>query len=192
MSSSVADMDVCVETAQTDPSRLGDCKGSPVYLDGLKPRAGSRPKTNSCLPHSQLTDTAPLRVWESLKARLFSEFPGTEGPKRSLVSLPDSLALTVAAGAPFVERNSLIGPEFAHLHGSRDGSLHIRLTDADARELLVKGWGELHLMAGPRGLPTGLVMVYAPRDEEEVSIIMSIITASYKFVRGEAPLRVVT
>jgi phospholipase/carboxylesterase len=83
----------------------------------------------------------------------------------------------------------MIGREFAHVHGESDGSLHIRLTEADARTLIETGWGELHLMAGIRGFPLGLVMVYAPRTIIEIQVILKILTASYDFAIGKPALK---
>jgi hypothetical protein len=34
-----------------------------------------------------------------------------------------------------------------------------RLADPDAKDLLDKGWGELHLLAGTERVPLGVVMV---------------------------------
>lgn len=40
-----------------------------------------------------------------------------------------------------------MGTEFAHLHGARDGSLHVTLPAADAADAIEKGWAELHPLA---------------------------------------------
>ncbi len=104
-------------------------------------------------------------------------------------------ALFMKRGSPLVPENSLIQNEFAHVHGEKDGSLHLRLSDADAKTLLESGWGELHLLAGMfisslnMNLPLGVVMVYAPRNMEEVAIVLSVVKASYDFARGAEPLK---
>lgn len=92
-----------------------------------------------------------------------------------------------------------------------DGSLHCLLSPRDAQILIERGWGEAHLMAGKTAsctfspisccffvlridfgisvgvIPLGLVMVYAPRDDKEVDIIVRIIDATYRYARDETP-----
>ena len=57
--------------------------------------------------------------------------------------------------------------EFAHLHPSRDGSLHLVLPIPLAHEALTKGWGAAHPLAGIR-LAAGMVMIFGPRDTTEL------------------------
>ena len=73
-------------------------------------------------------------------------------------------------------------PEIAHLHGS-DGSLHLTLHPEDASAVMAAGWGERHPLAGRR-LPAGYVMVYAPRGEREVGVVMEIVRAGAWWVGG--------
>lgn len=62
--------------------------------------------------------------------------------------------------------------EAGHVHAS-DGSLHLVLHPADARAVIQAGWGERHPLAGVAllGIPTNYLMVYAPRDEEELGVV---------------------
>lgn len=51
-------------------------------------------------------------------------------------------------------------------------------------EVVEQGWGEAHPLV-PRGLaPPTLLMVFGPRDEEELKVVLKLIDASYKFARG--------
>ncbi|KAI0432363.1 hypothetical protein F5Y09DRAFT_148267 [Xylaria sp. FL1042] len=55
--------------------------------------------------------------------------------------------------------------EIAHVH--HEGSTHVCLSLADAAEVVRKGWGERHKLAGVgKILPWGYVLVYAPREED--------------------------
>lgn len=72
--------------------------------------------------------------------------------------------------------------EFAHVH--QDGSSHFILSVPDAREVLEKGWGERHGMAG-RMTPLTYMFVYAPRDEEELKEWKKIAKASAAFITAE-------
>jgi len=64
--------------------------------------------------------------------------------------------------------------------------MHMTLHPADARVVLEAGWGERHPLA--RGgwfekfVPEGFVMVYAPRGEEDVEVLVRIVEAGAWFV----------
>jgi hypothetical protein len=77
--------------------------------------------------------------------------------------------------------------EVCHAHPS-DGSLHLTLHPADAAIVLMAGWGERHPLGSggwlSRFVPSGFIMVYAPRTEAEVQIVMHIIRAAVWWVGG--------
>ncbi|PIG83510.1 hypothetical protein AARAC_002493 [Aspergillus arachidicola] len=81
--------------------------------------------------------------------------------------------------------------EVCHAHPI-DGSLHLTLHPADIRLVLEKGWGQRHPIAREdwwwwrRSVPSGFVMIYAPRNEEERRCVVEIIRAAAWWVRGEA------
>lgn len=79
------------------------------------------------------------------------------------------------------------GGEICHVHPS-DGSLHLTLHPSDARLMLERGWGERHPLARGgwcrRFVPKEFVLVYAPRTEEEVEVVMGIVAASVWWVSG--------
>ncbi len=78
--------------------------------------------------------------------------------------------------------------EIVHVHGS-DGSMHLTLHPADSRAVLEAGWGERHPLSRggrfERFVPVDFVMVYAPRDEEEVEMVVRVILAARWFVGGK-------
>ena len=69
-----------------------------------------------------------------------------------------------------------------------DGSLHLTLHPADARIVLEKRWGERHPLARggwcTRFVPSGFLMVYAPRNQGELEVVMEIIKAAVWWVGG--------
>ena len=73
--------------------------------------------------------------------------------------------------------------EFAHLHPSYDGSLHLALPADLAADLITRGWGRMHMWAGTR-LSPGFVMVYGPRDDAELATIQGIVAASHAYATG--------
>lgn len=80
-----------------------------------------------------------------------------------------------------VNRTRHCSAEIMHAHPS-DGSMHLTMHPADAALVLSQAWGERHPLSSggwlARFVPPGFVMVYAPRTEEEVEIVMAIIKAA--------------
>lgn len=67
--------------------------------------------------------------------------------------------------------------------------MHMTLHGLDAAHVIATGWGERHPLAGcyihgKRLLPSGFVMVYAPRDESEIPTVMEIVKAAGWWVGG--------
>ncbi|WP_328400780.1 luciferase domain-containing protein [Nocardia sp. NBC_00403] len=150
---------------------------------GLPTRSGNPPLTRAHNPHQQLDQTAPTILQETLWARMATLDGVIVG--RSSVSLADTRALHLRpadAGGP--AEAFLAGTEFAHLHGSADGSLHMCLPTEVVAEAITRGWAELHPMARQRFLPATVVMVYGPRDTDELKITWRLVRASYQFARG--------
>jgi hypothetical protein len=73
--------------------------------------------------------------------------------------------------------------EFCHLHPPSQGSVHLTLPPGFREQIIALGWAESHPLAGA-GLSTGLVTVYAPRDEGEREVVFSLVLAAYHFARG--------
>jgi Family of unknown function (DUF5519) len=149
----------------------------------LPARAGDRPRTTPTNPHTQL-DQQPtdLRWVEELAERVFS-LPGvSDEPSR--ISVPGARALILARGEPAGPPEAfLIEREFAHLHPSPDHSLHAMLPLETAREAIDAGWAEPHPAALAGRIPQTAVMLYAPRDEEELNVIEGLVRASHAFAR---------
>jgi hypothetical protein len=84
--------------------------------------------------------------------------------------------------------------ELGHIHG--DTSLHLYFSHADAKVIIEKGWAERHRCARTQPWWFGNVknmwkigdtflFVYAPRDEEELDVLRTLIRASATFMTGE-------
>ena len=73
--------------------------------------------------------------------------------------------------------------EFAHLHPEYDGSLHLALPPDQARDVVAKGWGVTHPLAGIR-LARGMVMIYGPRDQAELDVVTAIVSTSHAYATG--------
>ena len=147
-------------------------------------RAGGRPQTTPTNPHTQLDQQPGDSRWTDELARRVFALPGVaEEPSR--ISVPGARALVLSAdeanGPP---EAFLIGREFAHLHPAPDHSLHAMLPPATASDAVAAGWAEPHPVALRGLIPPTAVMLYAPRDDDEVDVIEGLVRASYAFARG--------
>jgi phospholipase/carboxylesterase len=153
-----------------------------VGLDDLPERAGPFPATSTNTPQEQLTQQSPPHLQEQLFDRL-SKLPGV-GTRDSAISVPGARAFVVRKpGGP---ADAFLVPqvgEFAHLHPSYDGSLHLALPPALAADALAKGWSVAHPLAGLRVTP-GMVMVFGPRDDAELEVVAAIVATSHAWATG--------
>jgi hypothetical protein len=154
-----------------------------VPLD-LPRRAGTRPRTTPTNPHTQLDQQpADPRLAEELARRAFA-LPGVvEQP--SGISVPGARALVLATEEPSGPPEAfLIGREFAHLHPAPDHSAHAMLPPELVREAVDAGWAEPHPVARMGLIPETAVMLYAPRDDDELAVVETLLRASREFAGG--------
>jgi Family of unknown function (DUF5519) len=151
--------------------------------DLLSRRVGPQPRTYSGPPHTQL-DQQPDARTRAQFGRLFGGFPGVEEQRSEIRSVPGARALCLAAEEEAGPPEAFIsGREFAHLHALPDSSLHMVLPEPLATEAVEAGWGEFHPQAGSAVPPT-TVLVFAPRDAEEIDVVLGLLRRSYEFARG--------
>ena len=152
----------------------------------LPKRSGSRPRTTSTNPHTQLEQNPEREVVEELARRVFA-LPDVE-ERPSAISVPGARALwlreDVPAGPP---EAFVIEREFAHIHPMPDGSLHAALPPEVAREAVEKGWAEQHPAARMGRMPQNVVMIYAPRDEKEIEVVAGLVAEACRNAGGTAP-----
>lgn len=97
----------------------------------------------------------------------------------------ESLAMCVAdefaLGPPeaFIDHH-----EFCHLPPPLEGSIHLTLPGGFLKCVVELGWAEPHPLAATV-LSANLVTVYAPRNEYERDVVLSLIVASYRFACGK-------
>jgi phospholipase/carboxylesterase len=140
-------------------------------------RRGPRPRTTPTNPHTQLDQNAPV----ALQEKVFEQARGLAGVAvaASHVSVPGARAFHLpGCGAP-APAGFMIEREFAHVHPARDGSLHMALPPKIVDTVIDNGWAERHPLAGKHGLPGNIVMVYGPRDESELEIVVALVRASH-------------
>jgi phospholipase/carboxylesterase len=155
----------------------------PTLADGVLPqRRGPAPEVTWSIPQQQESQNAPADVQERLLDAV-RHLPGVS-VSASRISVPGARALNLqdGAGDPQAFLVSSVR-EFAHLHPMVDGSLHLTLPAAHARDLVMKGWGRTHPLAGTR-LSPGFVMVFGPRDDDELETVVGIVTTSHAYAAG--------
>lgn len=145
-------------------------------------RRGESPLVSGPTPHEQVTQTAPPELQERL-FELAAALPGVEvGP--SFVSVAGTRAFHLRppmARGPMAAFQA--GTEFAHIHPHYDGSLHVTLP-AQIKEAAVEaGWGVPHPVSG-------VLLVFGPRDEDELEVAWMLLRTSYRYARGEQDLAV--
>ena len=135
-------------------------------------------------PHRQLTQIAPVELQAQVVAR-GRAMPGTFVCP-SLVSLPGSQAFVLDDSTPTpASAVFMVAREFAHIHPPVDGSLHMVLPPHIVRQVVERGWGEQHPVARLGLLPITTLMIYGPRDPEELEVVLRLLAASWSYARGE-------
>lgn len=163
-----------------DVGSKGDVKG----LKNLPKRNGNRPVIAPfAVPHRQV-DQHNDSIMRLLQKKIFDE--QVSNPTYNLqyklsylerhnygIFLKDS-----AAG------NQTVVPvshaEVGHIHPT-DGSMHIILSPSDTKEVIQKGWGELHGLAGQGAAAKTYLMIYSPRDKKELDVTRQILEAAVKY-----------
>jgi Family of unknown function (DUF5519) len=169
-----------------DPSPLS--ADGPRYLKtALKPREGPRPQIISrTMPQRQrpetIDDQARQRL-QSMMRTLAAKHPEllevklskTEGRTTDAIyARPDLATINPQAKSPILDH------EIAHAHPS-ENSLHVWLSDPDARTVIEAGWGRRFPLPF---VNSGWIMVYAPRTVEEVELVEGIVRAGIAWITG--------
>jgi phospholipase/carboxylesterase len=148
----------------------------------LAARVGPRPEVSWTIPQQQESQNAPAPLQEQLFDDVRALSGVDVGPSR--ISVPGARGFTLREGSE--DDQAYLVPqvgEFAHLHPAYDGSLHLVLPTELAADVSSKGWGRPHMWAGTR-LSPGFMMVYGPRDEDELVTVRGIVAASHAYATG--------
>jgi hypothetical protein len=151
-------------------------------MSELPKRAGVRPEVSTLGPQTQLTQRSSPELWGRLVAEVFG-LPGVEEGHSQVSPASARAVFLTDMLAPMPPETSLCPDgrlEPVHLHGVQDTSLHLVLPPARGAELEALGWALPHQYAdfGTEFL------VYGPRDEVELEIVVAIVSESLAFARG--------
>ncbi|KIY68747.1 hypothetical protein CYLTODRAFT_252393 [Cylindrobasidium torrendii FP15055 ss-10] len=165
---------------------------SAVYLDASKipERRGSRPTLGwHAIPHRQVDRLPSPDIREKLVAT-FNQLALANATFVQLDTSPherDHQGMLLSSSVTEPHHVAVRAwREIGHIHPS-DSSMHWVLSPADCALVVAKGWGERHPLSGVSRhcpLPKEYLMIYAPRDEEELSVCEQIMVASMQYMSG--------
>lgn len=158
---------------------------TPITLENMPIRLGDRPSTTNTNPHTQLNQqpedisyVGELQSWAFELANIEK--------RPSLVSVPGAMAMFMDKAHICTKCNAFMADtEFAHFHPHPDYSLHLGLPQEDAKIIIEKGWGEWHPLIKRGFLPPNIIMMYAPRNQEELEVAKFILGHSYAYAKGK-------
>jgi len=147
-------------------------------------RPGAPPEIGQVPPQLQYSDLGSEETRSALKTWAFSHFPNVR-EHDTLISVPTSRAMWLDESVSTAHEDAFMpgqgSREFCHLH--EDGSLHAVVGTEVEQEIIRKGWGVRH-MYFDRGVKE--MLVYAPRNTEELETVKTIICESYRYAYGSA------
>ncbi len=65
------------------------------------------------------------------------------------------------------------------------GSLHVVVPPQLAEDAVSTGWAEIHPVARRGLIPMNIVMLYAPRNNTELEVVIDLLRAAHRFALGE-------
>lgn len=165
--------------------RIGGAADS-VHLYELALRQGPRPRIGAHpVPHRQLNQLAEgdsrRRLNETFDRFVAQNDHAVRYTKSFYEKRNGAVTLLDASkGHPLAQISQ---GEIAHIHPA-DGSMHMIFSPSDAKQVIEKGWGERHPLAGsPKfNLPDTYLLIYAPRNEQEVDVINQLLCAAVQHI----------
>jgi hypothetical protein len=154
------------------------------FLFATNSRRGPKPRTTRTNPHTQLDQNAPSDLQEAVFAHV-SSLPGVR-VGASHVSVPGARAFHLDGARNSEADAFMVEREFAHLHPRTDGSLHAALPPEHVELAISNGWAEYHPLAGRYGLPANIVMIYGPRERNELATVIELMDLTYRRALGHA------
>ncbi len=153
-----------------------------VQLDTLPTRQGPRPRIGvHPVPHRQLDQFAEGTMRQQLD-QVFNSFVSAND-KRVCFSKSFYEKRNDAVTLIDVDNSHALAKishgEAAHIHPA-DGSMHMIFSPSDAKQIIEKGWGERHPLAGVPNfdLPDTYLMIYTPRDPQELAVTAQLLLAA--------------
>ena len=155
----------------------GEIRTFPV----LPQRADPPGVTSGEVPHVQVNPESTPEVIDELFSRVFA-MPNLEN-RPSILAMQGTRALWLTEAVAITRPECVVaGREFAHIHV--DGSLHAVLPFGLIPQAVEAGWAEPHPFAASVDGFEAFVMLFAPRNSDEVGVILQFIMDSVDFITG--------
>jgi hypothetical protein len=172
-----------------DPTPIPDTGASYIKPQKVPDRVGNRPTlTRWTLPQRQFPEKITPNA-SSVLQNLMQEFASTSAYSPYIETRPSKTEGGTGPAIYVKQHVKTINPvahkifyEVAHVHPS-DNSLHVYVSPPDAKLVIKRGWGQRFPVTWLA--PPSWIMVYAPRNEEEVEIVREIVRAAVCFAVGE-------
>ncbi|KAH7093312.1 hypothetical protein FB567DRAFT_172127 [Paraphoma chrysanthemicola] len=172
-----------------DAAPIPDTGTSYIRPQKVPDRAGKRPGlTRWTLPQRQFPEKITPAALSTLH-NLMAEFANAAPYSFYIETRPSKTeggtgpAIYVKPDVETINPNARkIFFEVAHVHPA-ENSLHVYVSPKDAKLVMKRGWGQRFPVTWLA--PPSWIMVYAPRNEEEVEIVREIVRAAICFAVGK-------
>ena len=160
------------------PGNQQDIKLDAHTLKDLPIRQGARPKTLRGPLHIQCSGHGDRKYIDRLVRDVLSwphveALPASSNPPTAIPIRFEEKTATLDS-APFISAR-----EFARvLLGAP--TIYLALPLVSAHWAIVKGWAEPHYLSSFGLMPAGAVVVYAPKDREQLSVCYALFHAAYQ------------
>jgi Family of unknown function (DUF5519) len=145
-----------------------------LLAEPLPNAAAHDPRRSRCAPTRRSPN--PHQRTSTHRSPRALELPGVHRAD-SLVSVPARSPWSSTTPEAWPPEAFQAGRELAHLDPPEDGSLHMTLRPDLAAEAYATGWGEPHPVSATP-------LIYAPRDADELEVVLGLLRASYEYATG--------
>jgi Family of unknown function (DUF5519) len=149
-------------------------------------RVGPKPQTTTINPHEQLDQfgsaAALQKALDAVKGLEGIRLgPSGRAPHGTVGLYIDRSVIKTKA----LSEAYMLDTEFAHFHPVPDGSLHMTLPPGVREQAISAGWAEAHPLAGRPTVSKQIVLVFAPRNDDEAAVVANLVKTSYQYARGQ-------
>ncbi|HZC34136.1 MAG TPA: hypothetical protein VE242_00910 [Chthoniobacterales bacterium] len=156
-----------------------DMRARTFALDGLPARKGTRPKTMVGPLHLQCSGHGDPKYLKQLVKEVFS-WPDID-PAPSSLNPPDTICFRLKEIAIGSDPAAFISArEFARVILSAP-TIVLALPQQSAHWAIVRGWAEPHYLRSFGFMPAGAIILYTPKNPEELEVCHLLFFESYRF-----------
>ncbi|GLU51488.1 luciferase domain-containing protein [Dyadobacter frigoris] len=160
-------------------------KGDLASLKNLPKRLGSKPSIAPfAVPHRQTNQHNTEQIRKKQTELFDTAVEGSHGQLIYRNSYLEKHSPGIFLADPAKGNQTVVGishAEIGHIHAF-DGSMHLIISPSDTKEVIDKGWGELHGLAnGEDKVARTYMLIYSPRDENELAVTNQILDAAIKY-----------